>query len=185
MTKRYWLSVGDGQTYGPYTVDELRAFSAQGRVGAAAMVCEEGAQQWGPANPVIFGDGRDATMPPPPPPPPPIPVASAGSQPTLPLTPPTTPPPPDFQGSAVLVPGGQDASAKSKLAAGLFGILLGWLGVHNFYLGHTGKALAQLLITLLTCGYLGIISWIWGLVEGIMILAGTIQTDARGVRLRD
>ena len=39
--------------------------------------------------------------------------------------------------------------AKSKLTAGLLGIFLGGFGVHNFYLGYTGKAVAQLLIALL------------------------------------
>lgn len=79
----------------------------------------------------------------------------------------------------------QNPNAKSKIAAGLFGILLGALGVHNFYLGYTGKGIAQLLITVLTCGYLGFISWIWGLIEGIMILSGSTKTDANGVPLRD
>ena len=36
---------------------------------------------------------------------------------------------------------------KSKMAAGLLGIFLGFLGVHNFYLGNTSKAIAQLLIS--------------------------------------
>ena len=40
------------------------------------------------------------------------------------------------------------AIVQSKLAAGLLGIFLGGLGVHNFYLGNTGKAVAQLLLTL-------------------------------------
>lgn len=38
---------------------------------------------------------------------------------------------------------------KSKLAAGLLGIFLGCFGVHNFYLGNTGKAVAQLLLTVI------------------------------------
>jgi TM2 domain-containing membrane protein YozV len=75
--------------------------------------------------------------------------------------------------------------AKSKVAAGVLGILVGALGVHNFYLGFTGKGLAQLLISLLSCGALAVISSIWGLVEGIMILTGSIKCDARGVPLRD
>jgi len=73
--------------------------------------------------------------------------------------------------------------AKSKLAAGLLGIFLGSLGVHNFYLGYTGKAVAQLLITILSCGTLSIVSGIWGLIEGIMILTGSITTDAEGKQL--
>lgn len=42
------------------------------------------------------------------------------------------------------------AAQKSKLAAGLLGIFLGSLGIHNFYLGYTGKAVAQLLISVCT-----------------------------------
>lgn len=74
---------------------------------------------------------------------------------------------------------------KSKMAAGLLGIFLGAFGVHNFYLGYTGKAVAQLLITCLSCGILSPISAIWGLVEGILILCGNITTDANGNTLSD
>lgn len=74
---------------------------------------------------------------------------------------------------------------KSKIAAGLLGIFLGSLGVHNFYLGYTGKAVAQLLITILTLGFGSIISGIWGLIEGILILTGSINVDGRGIPLRD
>lgn len=74
---------------------------------------------------------------------------------------------------------------KSKTAAGIFGILLGALGVHNFYLGYTGKAIAQLLITILSCGALSFVSAIWGLIEGIMILTGSISQDANGVALKE
>ncbi len=70
--------------------------------------------------------------------------------------------------------------SKSKIAAGLFGIFLGSLGIHNFYLGYTGKAVAQLLITILSCGILALVSEIWGFIEGILILAGEINTDAEG-----
>lgn len=74
---------------------------------------------------------------------------------------------------------------KSKLVAGLLGILLGPLGVHNFYLGYTGKAVAQLLITLLTCGAGATITSIWGLIEGILILTGSIDKDANNIPLKD
>lgn len=74
---------------------------------------------------------------------------------------------------------------KSKLVAGLLGIFLGSVGVHNFYLGYTGKAVAQLLIAVLTCGFGVTITSIWGLIEGIMILTGSISTDAQGLPLGD
>jgi TM2 domain-containing membrane protein YozV len=70
--------------------------------------------------------------------------------------------------------------AKSKMAAGLLGIFLGAFGVHNFYLGNTGKAVAQLLITILSCGALSFVSGVWGLIEGIMILTGSIAVDGKG-----
>lgn len=78
-----------------------------------------------------------------------------------------------------------DPNAKSKLAAGLLGIFLGAFGVHNFYLGFTGKAVAQLLITVLSCGILSPVSAIWGLIEGIMILSSNDYKDADGNTLRD
>ena len=79
----------------------------------------------------------------------------------------------------------KDPNAKSKIAAGILGIFLGCFGVHNFYLGYTGKAVGQLLITLLSCFILSPISAIWGLVEGILILCGNIDKDASGKKLVD
>lgn len=67
-------------------------------------------------------------------------------------------------------------SPKSKLVAGLLGIFLGVFGVHNFYLGFTGKAIAQLLITILSFGILSFVSATWGLIEGILILASATGT---------
>ena len=82
---------------------------------------------------------------------------------------------------------------KNQLAAGLLGIFLGQFGVQNFYLGHKERAIAQLAITVvgyitvfIFIGYLLLaITWIWGVAEGIMILAGTenYRRDADGVPL--
>ena len=74
---------------------------------------------------------------------------------------------------------------KSKMAAGLLGIFLGSLGIHNFYLGYNNKAVAQLLITVLSCGILSFVSAIWGLIEGVQILTGSINVDASGNPLGD
>lgn len=78
---------------------------------------------------------------------------------------------------------------KSKVAAGVLGIFLGCFGAHNFYLGYTGKAVAQLLITILTLGFGSIISGIWALIEAILILCSSTGSDwhrdAKGYELRD
>ena len=84
-------------------------------------------------------------------------------------------------GGVAYIPGQQ----KSKIAAGILGILIGALGIHNFYLGYTGKGIAQLLITVLSFGILAFIPAIWGLIEGILILTGSINVDASGIPLAD
>ncbi len=75
------------------------------------------------------------------------------------------------------IPAGQQ---KSKLVAGLLGIFLGGWGVHNFYLGYTGKAIAQILLTF--CFGAGAV---WGFIEGILILTGNINKDANGIPLKE
>jgi len=64
--------------------------------------------------------------------------------------------------------------SKGKTAFVLLGVFLGAFGIHNFYAGYTGKGVAQLLITLLSLGFLGFISWIWAIIE-----VCTISVDAR------
>ena len=86
-------------------------------------------------------------------------------------------------GKQVKKDGNENLGGKSKVAAGLLGIFLGSLGVHNFYLGYTGKAVAQLLISILSCEILAAVSGVWGLIEGILILTGSIHTDAFGNEL--
>ena len=58
---------------------------------------------------------------------------------------------------------------KSKVAAGILGILVGGLGIHRFYLGYVGIGILQIVVTILTCGA----GSLWGFIEGILILCGT------------
>lgn len=76
---------------------------------------------------------------------------------------------------------------KSKVVAGVLGILLGTLGIHNFYLGKTKIALIQLLVSVISFGTLAWAIGIWGLVEGILILVGheNYRTDGKGIPLKD
>lgn len=84
----------------------------------------------------------------------------------------------NYNGGVKVPPPGYQA--KSRLLAGLLGILLGGYGIHNFYLGFTTKAVIQIIVTVITCG----IGAIWGFVEGIMILCRHINFDAYGVPLK-
>jgi TM2 domain-containing membrane protein YozV len=68
--------------------------------------------------------------------------------------------------------GSSDASGK-KIAAGICGILLGGLGIHKFVLGYTTEGLIMLLVTILTCGFGGLVFGIIGLIEGIIYLTKT------------
>ena len=71
---------------------------------------------------------------------------------------------------------------KSRIAAGILGILVGGLGIHRFYLGYIGIGIIQIVVTILTCGA----GSLWGFIEGILILCGTtITTDADGIPLSD
>lgn len=80
-------------------------------------------------------------------------------------------------------------SSRNKIAAGLLAIFLGALGVHNFYLGFKGKAVAQLLISILSFGLLAFVSGIWAFIEGICILCSQPGSkwhkDADGAELQD
>ena len=72
---------------------------------------------------------------------------------------------------------------KNKIVAGLLGLFLGTLGIHNFYLGYAGKGIAQLLMTILSFGFLSPVTWLWSLIESILILTDSNYLDARGIPL--
>ena len=123
--------------------------------------------------------GSDPSLPPPvgeygSPPPPPPPYGGYA-------------PPPQYGGYPAPYPGqfgvdpwGRPLSDKSKMVAGLLQIFLGTFGIGRFYLGYNGIAVAQLAVSLLTCG----IGAIWPFVDGILILLGKVQ-DPSGRPLRE
>lgn len=95
----------------------------------------------------------------------------------------------------------QDPLARSRVVAGVLGILLGGLGIHNFYLGYNDRAWIQLgctlgsvALTVITFGALGFLAGvvipgmaIWGLVEGILFLTQStghysVAADGRPLR---
>ncbi len=70
--------------------------------------------------------------------------------------------------------GAPAGAQKSKVAAGILGILLGSLGIHKFYLGYTKEGLIMLLVSIfgsiVTLGVAAFVMGVIGLVEGIMYL---------------
>ncbi|OYD70619.1 TM2 domain-containing protein [Rhodococcus sp. OK302] len=74
---------------------------------------------------------------------------------------------------------GEPLSDKSKVTAGLLGILLGGLGAGRFYLNQPGMAIAQIAVTWLTLGF----GAIWPFIDGIMMLTGSVR-DKYGRKLR-
>lgn len=75
-------------------------------------------------------------------------------------------------------PGG--VSDKSKVVAGILGILLGGFGAGRFYIGDTKTGVLQLVVTLVTCGA----GALWGFIDGILILVNG-GVDSLGRPLRD
>ena len=75
------------------------------------------------------------------------------------------------------------AKGRTKLVAALLAFLVGVLGIHRFYLGYTKIGIAMLAITVLgnffLCGYGWVISGVWAVVDGIMILTDNLK-DADG-----
>ena len=103
------------------------------------------------------------------------------SRPLPPPPPPTTttytapPPPLPNSGQPIAV-----TSTKSRVVYVLLGFFLGMLGIHNFYAGFTGRAIAQLLLNIFLCWTLivPLVICIWIIVE-----ICTVTTDAQGCNL--
>ena len=84
------------------------------------------------------------------------------------------------QGYGVDPKTGLPYSHRSKLVAGLLQIFLGGFGVGRFYTGHIGIGIAQIAVTLFTCGLGGL----WPLIDGIIMLTSESPRDVDGKPLR-
>ena len=71
---------------------------------------------------------------------------------------------------------------KSRLIAGILAILLGSMGIHEFYLGYARKGVTHLLMFVF---FLGWLRQLWAIYEALMILTGKVATDAKGWPLTD
>ncbi len=146
-----------GQQYGPYSLEEVQRYLASGNILPADLARSEAMEQWVPVSQIV---GNIPAQPAPPPP-------GYAQAPVYPQTQPVLyaqPMPPNYQ------------PPKSRIAFILLGIFLGHLGIHNFYAGYTNRGLAQLLITLLTCGFGALVTCIWAIIE-----VCTVDKDSKNV----
>ena len=63
--------------------------------------------------------------------------------------------------------------AEKKIVAGILAILLGWLGIHKFYLGYTKEGIIQILLNLVC------VAGIIGIIEGIIYLTKSDEDFVR------
>jgi TM2 domain-containing membrane protein YozV len=153
---RYYMADGMVQR-GPYELSDL---PGQG-LRADTLVWKEGMEQWRRADEVeevIFAGVLNPAPPgiaPPAFPPPPQPAGLPYHNPYQPSAPPYNP------------------AGSNRVLAGVLGIVLGSLGIHKFVLGMPGAGIIMLLVTVLTCGWGGIIMNVIGIIEGIIYLTRT------------
>ena len=68
-----------------------------------------------------------------------------------------------------------ESAPKKRLTYILLGLFIGTLGVHNFYIGRTGRGIAQLLITVCSAAMLALGVAVWNIVE-----VCTVKADVHG-----
>ena len=149
---RHKIIGGDGKEYGPISSDQVQRWIREGRANALTMIHTDTSSKWVP-----LGRCPEFTS---------LLGGSSAVNPNINLP----------------MARAHHPNAKSKVAAGILGIMIPGLGIHRFYLGYTGIGIAQIIVTFATCGA----GALWGFIEGIMILTGSsITTDADGLPLKD
>ena len=152
----------DGQTYGPVDFDTLKMWCQEGRVTSDSRIVDpiDGVTKRAADLPEVAQHIRPPVAP--------TAVKTANynnfrmPDMSMPMSP--YPHPTYYAGPA-----------KSKLLAILLAFFLGALGIHRFYMGHIGTGLAMLLLTVLTAGWLGIVSVVWALVDIVLIATGSLR----------
>ena len=58
----------------------------------------------------------------------------------------------------------QPQQTKKKIVAGVCALLIGGIGVHKFILGYNKEGIIQIILSIISCGILGIIPFIEGII---------------------
>ena len=155
----YSVVGSDGQVYGPVDMATLTQWIRDGRIVATTNLIDplDGHVIQAGQAPALYGMfGNAHGMPP-------IPSAPTQNGPVQPY---------GYPRSDMMPYVGPP---KQKLVAILLAFFLGSLGIHRFYMGHTGTAVAMLLITVLTCGWGAVITGIWAIVDIILIATDSLR----------
>ena len=70
-------------------------------------------------------------------------------------------------------------SGKSRGVAGLLALLLGWCGLHYFYIDKTKAGVLFLLIAIVSCGIFGTITWVVSIIQGVLFFTSTQEEFER------
>ena len=191
MTNQTYVVHGsDGQLYGPADVATLNQWALEGRVLATTILIESGTNRQIAAKdlPGLTHHFQFAPNPQQPPmaqgQPPGSPTIHQPYQPGVAQQPgPGAAGPPGSQSPYLRSSNPFNtmygAQKRTKLVAALLAFLVGFLGIHRFYLGYTNIGIAMLAITILGsfvfCGIGVMISGVWATVDGIMILTDNLK----------
>ena len=152
---KYYILI-DNKTAGPYTLEQVKALYNAGSIDGTSLYVTPDSKDWIPVSMLV--PLFDVPL---------MPVA-------------TTPIPSQSQPSIIINnnnnghnaggnASGLPRNGTSRLVYQLLAVFLGVLGVHNFYAGSNGRGIIQLLLTVLSGGVLGVISWVWAVIEIFVI----------------
>lgn len=170
-----WYYIGHYGQLGPLNLDQIEELIQGGVIVRETYVWGTGMAAWLPAEQVAelrpsFQSGPAMAPPPPPAGFAPTPVAPPSYSPE-PMT--RSYPAPSMAGFATL------KSDRSRVASGILNILIP--GVGRMYLGYAAIGVLQLVATICSFGIL----ILWPIIDGILILSGTVKVDGYGRALGD
>lgn len=179
-----WYYVGHYGQLGPLSANQMIDLIQDGVIERDTYVWRSGMADWVRAWIVPEFSSTFAIMAPSSPPPvpsagPPIPpAASFTSEPTVPYGS-TLPPASAMAYVPTMSPYEYlPASDRSKILGGVLQLIIP--GVGRMYMGYLAHGILQLLTSM--CFGLG---YIWSVVDGVMILTGSVKLDGYGRRLKD
>lgn len=146
----YYVIGANGSQYGPVDEATIRAWIAEGRVAAPSLSFKTGEAGWVPLQ------TREEFKE----------LFAAAAMPA-----PGAAPPPPYAGQTIAV--GPD-TPKDWQTALLLSVLVGWIGVDRFYLGHVGLGILKIFLTCM-CG----VGLVWWIIDIVLIANGSV-TDSRG-----